>query len=305
MSTKDKKLQGRVTLTDARRVQYLRDRESAQYYADLMVRRVNVAQWLIDHDEDGSWRQYQVQDHLTDGRSGALELSHYYVPQTDPARFQYMIEGGEDRDCGWGRFVKLTDTRLDRDDDNGNLWMSDTRAEIMEHMPLLKRLAKLQGVQARPTVLITGLGLGMAVRAALLHGASRVDVVELDPDVIALTAPQFASDPRVHVHQGDALTWPDARAGHWDIAWHDIWPTINDDNLAQMGILKRRYRARWTGCWQEEGCRWMDRIIRQKHEYEAVMGPIDRSQGTIDICNGYLDPVIDMLRAKAEAEAGE
>jgi hypothetical protein len=286
-----KKHKGRVTLTGAEAVQSQRDQESARYYANLAVRRLYAPSWLAKHDADDSWRRYQVQEHMADAQSGHFALGHWEIAQDDPARLFYVLEGGEDRDCGYGRFAKLTDTRLDQ-----GPWMSDTRAEIMEHMPFIKRLAKLQGVQAQPTVLITGLGLGMAVRAALLHGASQVDVIELDADVVVLSGAQFADDPRVTIHQGDAFTatLPSSR---WDVAWHDIWPTINDLNLPEMQALRARYPARWSGCWQEDGCRYMARIIALKEEYEAVMGPIVEEDETL--APGYVRPGFDQFMTDA------
>jgi hypothetical protein len=313
MSTNGKRHQGRVTLTPAERVEAQRAMESANYFADLMVRRVMVGQWMAAHDADDTWRRYQVHDFLVDGQSGHLKLSHFEGAQDDQARIVYILEGGEDRDPSWGRFVRLTDARLDSqqdDDPRPGIWMSDTRAEIIEHMPLIKKLAKLESVQAEPTVLITGLGLGMAVRAALLHGASRVDVIELDPDVIALTGDQFIADDRVRIWQADAFEAADHTASyHWDVAWHDIWPTISDLNLPQMEQLKKAYKATWTGAWQEAGCKYMARILKLKDEYEEVMGPIEHQEAMLPAGAGYLDPVLKLLQraadAEAKAEAGE
>jgi hypothetical protein len=146
-------------------------------------------------------------------------------------------------------------------------------------------------------VLITGLGLGMAVRAALLHGASRVDVVELDADVVVLSGAQFVDDPRVTIHQGDAFTATFPMPPRYDLVWHDIWPTISDLNLPGMTTLMGRYPARWAGAWQEKGCRYMARIIRMKAEYEAIMGPIaDEDE---HLAPGYLRPGFDSFMADA------
>jgi hypothetical protein len=260
---------GRVTMTPAM-LRRQREVEGRRWVRAMEDRRAKVFDWMAEHDRDDTWRRYQVQEFLADGTAGALTLEHFDIPQDDvSSRAWYMIEAGEDRDCGYGRCVRLTDSRLEQ-----GPWMSDTRAEVMEHLPFIKRLAKLEASQVQPTVLITGLGLGLAVRAALLHGAARVDVVELDPDVLTLTGPQFADDPRVTVHVGDALTATIAGPPRWDLAWHDIWPDINDRNLVQMEALKARYQAYWTGAWQEEGCREMARILALKADYEAVCGPI-------------------------------
>lgn len=290
---------GRVTLTPAT-VRRQRDQESERYYTELVNRRENFLRWMTEHDADDRWRQYQVQADLEDGTSGPLRLSHFKIVPRDRGRAYYILEGGKERDSGSGRFVKLSDERLPLSEDGAtSVWMSDTRAEIVEHLPFIKKLAMLQSVQAEPTVLITGLGLGMAVRAALIHGAQLVDVIEQDPDVIALTGTQFATDERVHIHQGDAYKF--SSKGHWDLAWHDIWPTINDDNLPQMRALKKRYKATWTGFWQEEGCRWMERILALKADYESVLGPIKRKEGDPDNGYGYLDPALDRVIAEAEA----
>lgn len=283
----------RVTLSSAEAVQYKRDQESTKYYLKLVERKFKAPSWIKAHDADNTWRRYQVQDQLEDGFSGDLELSHWDVPQDDPARYYYMYEAGEDRDPGWGRFVKLTDPTLDQ-----GPWMSDTRAEIMEHMPFIKKLAKLESVQAKPTVLITGLGLGMAVRAALLHGASHVDVVELNADVVVLGGAQFKDDPRVTIHQGNAFTAAFPMPPRYDLAWHDIWPTINDLNLPEMAALKARYPSRWTGCWQEDGCKYMARILALKAEYEAIMGPIPDDEEKGFLTPEYLLPALERLLAE-------
>jgi hypothetical protein len=296
----DPKHWGRVTLTPAM-VKRQRAREIARQEIALAERRDNALRWVNDHDADDAWRAYQVQDYLADGESGPLRLSHFEVARRDPNRLFYILEGGEDRDPGSGRFVKLSDSRLaspEPENDPAGPWMSDTRAEIMEHLPLINRLAKLQSSQVEPSsVLITGLGLGMAVRAALLHGAGSVDVFELDPDVLTLTGAQFASDSRVRVHQGDALTAPIPPPGRWDVAWHDIWPHINDLNLPEMEALKARYPARWAGAWQEDGCREMARLIALKTDYEALLGPIWDDEG-------FLEPALDHVMAEDKGLGG-
>jgi hypothetical protein len=52
----------------------------------------------------------------------------------------------------------------------------------------------------------------------------------------------------------DALTmkWPPHT--RWNIAWHDIWPSISRDNLPEMKYLHRSYghRVLWQGSWSRE-----------------------------------------------------
>ena len=63
----------------------------------------------------------------------------------------------------------------------------------------------------QPRVLVLGAGGGSDVLLALYHGASRVDAVELNPQMTALVEDEYAGfagrlydDPRVHVHTGEA-----------------------------------------------------------------------------------------------------
>jgi hypothetical protein len=161
------------------------------------------------------------------------------------------------------------------------LVMSDVPAEIAGCLPFLDRAAETaRGDVVTGTglsVLISGLGLGI-VPAWLLANVpvQRIDVVEIDPDVIALVTGDaaareiWAADPRLHVHQGDALTWRDDRRGcalhaacePWlllDCAWHDIWDHPSALNLPSMHRLHRRWghRAGWQMSWERPECEAM------------------------------------------------
>jgi hypothetical protein len=72
--------------------------------------------------------------------------------------------------------------------------------------------------------------------------------------VIALVGPHYARDPRVTIHHADAYTirWPVGI--RWDVAWHDIWADMCEDNLPGMATLHRRYgrRVEWQGSWGRE-----------------------------------------------------
>jgi hypothetical protein len=140
---------------------------------------------------------------------------------------------------------------------SGQLWMSDTGAEYSDHRAAIYAAGRFGG-----RVLINGLGLGMVIKAMLAHeNVQHIDVVEIDPDVIALVAPTY-DDPRVTIHQADAFTikWPVGT--RWTVVWHDIWPDISTENLPEIATLKRRYAQRcdWQGAWAEElareGRRW-------------------------------------------------
>jgi hypothetical protein len=113
--------------------------------------------------------------------------------------------------------------------------MSDTPSEINEHAHAIEH--------ATGRVLIHGLGLGVLVSALLAKpDVTHIDVVEIDPDVMRLTAPYYMDHPKVEVHLGDAVevarAWRPTEV--WDYVWHDIWSQISDNNLdpetAEHGI---------------------------------------------------------------------
>jgi spermidine synthase len=129
--------------------------------------------------------------------------------------------------------------------------MSDTPAEIKDHLEFFSHM--------RGDVLIFGLGIGMAAEAALKDPEVKsVRVVELDHDVIALTAPTLLAKygEKLEVVQADAFTYHKKCKTKFDAVWHDIWPTICADNLPEMAKLKRSWarRAGWQGFWAKIEC---------------------------------------------------
>jgi hypothetical protein len=157
----------------------------------------------------------------------------------------------------------------------GELWMSDTPAERQDHYPALLKAYQL----AARRVLVNGLGLGMIVQGLLqVASVEHIDVVEIDPDVIALVGDHYrqqatAMGKTVEIHQGDAYTirWP--RGTCWDIAWSDIWPTATIVNLPDMDRLSRRYgtRVRWHGHWLRETLLALRREDRRLQRQRAVL----------------------------------
>jgi hypothetical protein len=117
--------------------------------------------------------------------------------------------------------------------------MSDTPSEIHEHDDAFER--------AHGNVVITGLGLGVVVSALLAKPeVEHITVVEIDRDVIALTAPYYEDETRVTIVNADALRFAELlRSGvsmkPFDYHWADIWSAISyrnmdDDSLAEHGI---------------------------------------------------------------------
>jgi hypothetical protein len=127
--------------------------------------------------------------------------------------------------------------------------MSDTPDERRDHEEAVRR--------AHGHVLINGLGLGMVLGAVLKKATvSRVTVVEIDPDVIALVGHHYSNE-RLEIVQASAFDYTPPKGEQYGAVWHDIWDSICSDNLVEMTKLRRKYarRAVWQGCWAENWCR--------------------------------------------------
>ena len=210
------------------------------------------------------WEDFKVKREV--GETARWRVGHFTVSENDQERAYYLRQG---RDCGVGDFTALYYRKehprytLDAEIDSHQMletgWrpmMSDSKAEIMDHLPFLDKAALL-GEEGE--ILITGLGLGMAAEACLNFG-NRVTVVDCDPEVIELVASQI-DNPRLRIIEADAWEWEPDRT--FDLAWHDIWATITASNVVEMKRMKRKYRASvryWQGCWAWERCKWMDRM---------------------------------------------
>lgn len=135
--------------------------------------------------------------------------------------------------------------------DGGECVMVDTPEELLTHVEFVLR--------ARGRILVTGLGLGCVVRGLLTRDrVTLIDVIERQPEVLAMVAPHMPKDPRLAIHEGDAAEWLSTHTGRtWDYCWHDLWsdPDRDDPHLTVMhSILMRdievsnRCRG-WQGAW--------------------------------------------------------
>jgi len=176
------------------------------------------------------------------GQQGRWTIDRFEV-RVDLQNLRMMVMG---RGCSPGTF-----TRLVRDE--RTIVMSDTDAEVNDFLPFVRA--------ARGKVLVSGLGLGCVTQALLAkENVEHVTVIEIDADVIALTAPHLACD-RLTVINADAREWKPARGQKFSCGWHDIWDTISGDNLPEMQAMKQKYRRRcqWQMGWAEREVLWLTR----------------------------------------------
>lgn len=177
---------------------------------------------------------------VPEGEIDGLRVERFEVPEKSLENLRNAFAG---RSTQPGTYTMLSDER--------GIWMSDTHAEMRDHMEAVWQIER----SATRSVLINGLGIGMIVKTALdCDHVEKIDVVEIDKRVIALVGPHY-DDPRLTIHHADAYeqmtTW--AKGSHWDVAWHDIWRNMCEDNLSGMARLHRSYgrRVGWQGSWSK------------------------------------------------------
>lgn len=184
---------------------------------------------------------------VPEGSSGNWRIERFEITE-DNARIENM------RMCfspGMGRRTLSPGnyTRLMR---GGSVVMSDTDAEKADHSYAV--------YQARGTILINGLGIGMVLNACLLKPeVERAVVVEKSADVISLCADHYRKQfgSRVEIVEADAMQFTPSKGERFGMVWHDIWDNICADNLPEMATLHRRYgrRCDWQGSWCKELCK--------------------------------------------------
>ncbi len=147
--------------------------------------------------------------------------------------------------------------------------MSDTEGEKWSHENFVRI--------ATGSVLINGLGLGMALNAVLLKpDVELVHVVEQEAKVINLVGRQIErrladgvyGSKKLIIYHDDAFTFK-PRNMRYNVVWHDIWTDISADMLPDITRLKRKYARRlvlpgkWQGAWLEREVRQGDRLARK------------------------------------------
>lgn len=159
-----------------------------------------------------------------------------------------LVERAELMDIGWPDYTilrRVTMAKLHLGDVAQEIVMEDSRQELRRHMPIW--------LAAHGRVLVTGLGLGCVVRGLLASPAvEHVDVVEIDAGIIRVVGTEFARNPRVKLHCGDALTYRFPPETRWDCAWHDLWTEAGGEalHLQHVELLHRfRDRCESQGAW--------------------------------------------------------
>lgn len=179
---------------------------------------------------------------VPDGKSGDWTVSTFELTEKDVAldNLSFTFAGQGWMCCRAGVYRKLT---------------CKGRGVIMSNTPMEVRTNYDAYRLATGRVLINGLGLGMLLEGILSKpDVTYVRVIEFEEDVIKLVGPTYLKDKRVEIIHADAYFYSPAKGEKFDYVWHDIWDTINGENLPLMAKLTRRYgrRAEKQGVWSRD-----------------------------------------------------
>lgn len=135
----------------------------------------------------------------------------------------------------------------------GKTIMSDTRAEVMDHMWFVD--------VAKDHVLVNGLGLGWVVEALFQKKEVKtITVIEKSQDVINLVKQHYydkcPKDKYLIIVHADAFDYKPQKGQRFGAVWHDIWEDICGDNIEDMKKLHRKYgrHTDWQGSWCRYQC---------------------------------------------------
>ncbi len=185
---------------------------------------------------------------IPEGTRGPWRIERFEISEAEAkfAGLRAIVSGGRGA-ISPGTYTKLTHAKR-------GLIMSDTPDEMRDHFSAV--------IEARGHVLINGLGIGMVLAAVLKRPeVTKVTVVEIDSDLIALAGPHYIKDQRVEIVCADAFEYQPPKGVRYGCVWHDIWDDLCADNLEEMTKLKRKFgrRTDWQGCWGEHFIRAHER----------------------------------------------
>lgn len=185
----------------------------------------------------------KIEINVPDGVSGNWSVSTFTVADNDLSQSISLLKYG--RGVPGGTYKRLMR--------GGEVIMSNTPDEIRDFLGFLR--------EAKGSVLVNGLGLGVTLKALLdKPEVTDITVIENSEDVIKLVAPSY-NDPRLTIIHGDAFTWEPPKGKTYDAVWHDIWDNICADNLPEMKKLHRKYgrRAKHQQSWCRGRCELQER----------------------------------------------
>jgi len=178
---------------------------------------------------------------VPDNRIGNYAVESFHVSEEKAKSFnlRMLFQLQYERKIEPGNYKKLTH--------NNHVVMSNTPAEINDHYWFC--------YQAHGTVLLHGLGLGVALKLLLQNKrVTRIIVVEKSQEVIDLVWNSYKQHKNVFLIRADAFEWKPKKQFKFDFIWHDIWDYFGEDEYNESKKLHRKF-GRHCNVKQDSWCR--------------------------------------------------
>ena len=199
-----------------------------------------------------------IKSHIPPFVGDRFRIEHFVLSKkaVEQAKFSALIRGtsGEVHSLEAGTYVKLVDT------EKKQIVMSDTPMELETNRTFVQ--------EARGTVLVGGLGLGIVLLAIQSKKeVKRIVVVERERELIEYVGKLLPLNKKVEILHGDINTYETVRK--FDTIYFDIWNTICGDNWDEMKKLHRRFRKNlntdgWLGSWRDDDCKRLKAAERRE-----------------------------------------
>ena len=190
-----------------------------------------------------SVNHFSIDDFTTpvqNGKSGDWFIDEIVVDEFLSARSKMSRNSLDWVEAGtYKRLVRICDSG------HHEVVMSNTRMEFLTNRGVV--------INARGKILINGLGLGLIVNALLKkESVESITVIEKSLDVINLVSPYF-NDKRLKIVNCDAMLYKPSKDDFFDYVYHDIWPSVDPENIESMKKLHRKYGKKCNN--QSSWCR--------------------------------------------------
>lgn len=188
---------------------------------------------------------------------GIAKISRFHISEEAARKFNFRVLMGLGSSLELvqaGDFVKLCV--------DGELMMSDTRMERVTNKEFIEN--------AHGEVMIAGLGIGLILDNLIplcqAGKVTKVVVYEKYQDVIDLVAHRYLDKMPLEVRREDIMTYKPSKEEKYDTLYFDIWPEIDEDNLADVKLLHNRWKShKKEGAWMGS---WMADFLRKRRAAE-------------------------------------
>ena len=198
----------------------------------------------------------RIPELVPEGSQGVASVHHYEIGRKEAAFSAIRaMQHGPGELISEGKYARLMI--------GPTLMMSDTDME--------RSTNRIFVLKAKGNVLVAGLGLGLILFAiADKPQVEHVTVVEKYQDVVDLVGPAVKArlGDRLTIITADIFDWKPEKGVKFNTIYHDVWPTVNLDNLKEMTTLHRKFgRYLSPGGWQSS---WRHQELQSRKRQRAL-----------------------------------